>query len=137
MKIRSYSELRRLATLKERFDYLSMRKGIGIETFGFDRWINQEFYQSKEWKTFRRDIIARDNGNEMGLDGYPIKGLIVVHHMNPLTEEDIVNSTDALFNPENVICVSDRTHRAIHYGDFGLLPQPLIERKPNDTIPWR
>lgn len=135
--IRSYSELKRLPTLKERFDYLSMKKGIGIETFGFDRWINQEFYQSYEWKKFRRDIIARDNGNDMGLEGYPIKGIIVIHHMNPLTEDDIVHSTDALFDPENVISVSDKTHNAIHYGDFRLLPQPLIERKPNDTIPWR
>lgn len=114
-----------------------MKKGIGIETFGFDRWINQEFYQSGEWRRFRRDIIARDNGYEMGLEGYPISGIIIVHHMNPLTEKDIVDSTDALFNPENVISVSDKTHKAIHYGDFTLLPQPLIERKPNDTIPWR
>lgn len=114
-----------------------MKKGIGIETFGFDRWLNQEFYSSYEWKKFRRDIIARDNGNDMGLDGYPINGTIIVHHLNPITEDQLVHSEDVIFDPENVICVSKRTHNAIHYGDFSLLPRPLIERRPNDTVPWR
>ena len=135
--IRSYSELVRLRTLEERFNYLSMKKGIGIETFGFDRWINQEFYNSTEWRKFRRDIIARDNGYDMGLEGYPISGVIIVHHMNPLTEKDLTDGCELVLDPENVICVSSKTHNAIHYGDFRLLPQPLIERKPNDTIPWR
>ena len=135
--IRSYSELCKFQTLKERFDYLAMKKGIGVETFGFDRWLNQEFYASYEWKKFRRDIISRDNGNDMGLDGYPINGFIIVHHMNPITEEQLVHGDDCMFDPENVICVSTKTHNAIHYGDFRLLPQPLVERRPNDTVPWR
>lgn len=126
-----------LPTLKERFEYLKLGSKIGVETFGFDRWLNQEFYNSWEWRKFRRDIIVRDNGNEMGLEDYPINGLIVVHHLNPITEKDIVDGNPDVMNPNYVVCVSDLTHKAIHYGDAKLLPSPLIIRKPNDTIPWR
>lgn len=138
MAIKTYSELTRLHTFEERFEYLKLKGEIGKTTFGFDRWINQDFYRrSKDWKLVRNIVIARDLGLDLGCEDYPIRGLVVVHHINPITEEDIVNGTDLLLNPEFLICASDITHKAIHYGDTNLLPKPFVERRPNDTCPWR
>lgn len=135
--IRTYSELTRLETYEERFEYLKLLGTPGRETFGFARRVNQAFYQSKEWKRARVNAIARDMGYDMGVVGYPIGSKVIVHHMNPLIEEDILSGDPAILDPEFLICVSHNTHNAIHYGSFDLLPQPVIERAPRDTTPWR
>lgn len=135
-KIRTYSELQRYATLEERFEYLALRGHVGDSTFASDRWINQEFYQSKEWKAARRDVIARDLGCDLGVEGYEIHSGLYVHHMNPMSLDDIVNGNRDIVDPEFLITVSHRTHNAIHYGDESQLPRPLIERKPGDTKLW-
>lgn len=135
--IRTYSELIQLKTFEERFEYLKLDGIIGRETFGFDRYLNQMFYTSIEWKKFRRDIILRDNGCDLAIPGLDIVGKIFIHHLNPITKEDILNRTEYLMNPEFVICSSKLTHDAIHYGDSDLLPKGPIERKRNDTCPWR
>ena len=107
-------------------------------TFGNERYLNQVLYKSPEWKSFRQDIIIRDNGMDMGLDGFPISGIILIHHINPITAKDILERSSVIFDPDNVISVSQRTHNAIHYGDESLLDVDiLIERLPNDTCPWR
>lgn len=140
MTIRTYSELSRLKTFDERFDYLKLDGIVGVQTFGFDRWLNQEFYRSKEWKDVRRFVILRDNGCDLGVDGYEIQGKILVHHINPIKAEDIINVTAYLLNPEYLISTSDNTHNALHYGDPDLLkvfPVYFAERKPNDTCPWK
>ena len=137
MLTKSYRNLILLPTLKERYEYLKLTGTIGESTFGFDRYLNQRFYQSVEWRRFRSRVIARDEGNDMGLDGYPIQGKVIIHHINPLSVKDFEEHTDLLFDMENVICVSPMTHEAIHYGDSTLLPRDPIERRPNDTIPWR
>lgn len=133
---RSYSELIRLKTFEERFDYLKFSTKIGEKTFGFERYLNQLFYNSPEWKRFRRDIIVRDEGRDLGLEGYEIFGKIEVHHINPITIQMIEDRDPMLMDPENVICTAPRTHKAIHYGDKDLLPKDPVERKPNDTCPW-
>lgn len=133
---RSYSELIRLKTFEERFDYLKFSAKIGEATFGFERYLNQIFYTSKEWRKFRRDIIIRDNGCDMGMEDYEIHGRIEVHHINPITIKMIEDNDPLLMDPNNVICVSPNTHKAIHYGDKDLLPKDPIERKPNDMCPW-
>lgn len=135
--IRTYSELSRLETYEERFDYLKLLGTPGRETFGFARRVNQAFYRSKEWKKARRLVIARDLGLDMGTEGYPAGPGAIVHHMNPLIEEDILSGDSAILDPEFLITVSHNTHNAIHYGSFDLLPQPVIERTPGDTTPWR
>lgn len=135
--IRTYSELIQLKTFEERFEYLKLDGVVGRETFGFDRYLNQMFYTSIEWKKFRRDIILRDNGCDLAIPGLDIVGKIFIHHLNPITKEDILNQTEYLMNPEFVICSSKLTHDAIHYGDSDLLPKGPIERKRNDTCPWR
>ena len=135
--MRCYSELMTLPTFEERYEYLKLDGTVGKETFGFDRYLNQALYQSADWKKIRRKIILRDDGCDLGLLGYPIGHKIYIHHMNPITQTDILDRTDILLNPEYLICVSHRTHNAIHYGDASLLPQPPIERHPNDQIPWR
>ena len=135
--IRTYSELIQLKTFEERFEYLKLNGIVGRETFGFDRYLNQMFYTSIEWKKFRRDIILRDNGCDLAIPGLDIVGKIFIHHLNPITKEDILNRTEYLMNPEFVICSSKLTHDAIHYGDSDLLPKGPIERKRNDTCPWR
>lgn len=138
MSIRTYSELITIPTFIERYEYLRLGDRIGVETFGYDRYLNQLFYSSKEWKNFRRDIIVRDAGNDLGIDGREIGGLITIHHIVPITVDDIVNRRlEILLNPDNVICTSANTHKAIHYGDASLLVPELIERKLNDTCPWR
>ena len=135
--MRTYSELIKLTTLAERFDYLKLGGVIGEDTFGFERYLNQNFYRSAVWKKIRNEVIIRDNGCEMGLEDYPIAGRIIIHHMNPVDSDDIIHQRDILLNPEFLICVGNQTHNAIHYGSIDLLPQDPIERKPNDTCPWK
>lgn len=135
--IRRYSELNRLKKLSERYEYLKLDGQIGKETFGWDRWINQAFYSSPEWKAIRDQVIIRDNGNELGVDGYEIRGRIYVHHMNPVNEEDILAHSLNLIDPEFLICCSFDVHQAIHYGNENLLPAEPVIRRPNDTCPWR
>ena len=136
-QMRTYSELIKLTTLAERFDYLKLGGVIGEDTFGFERYLNQNFYRSAVWKKIRNEVIIRDNGCEMGLEDYPIAGRIIIHHMNPVDSDDIIHQRDILLNPEFLICVGNQTHNAIHYGSIDLLPQDPIERKPNDTCPWK
>lgn len=137
MKIRRYSELKKLPTFEERFEYLKLGGEVGAETFGFDRYLNQVFYQSKEWKRVRDEVIIRDNGCDLGLEGYETIGRILIHHMNPISIEDIQQRSDFLLNPEYLISVTHNTHNAIHYGDSRLLTLDPIERVPHDTSPWR
>lgn len=137
MKTKSYSELIRLPTFLERYRYLKISGRIGEDTFGFDRYLNQTLYRSAEWKRFRREIIVRDEGRDLGCDGYEIVGNILVHHINPITIEDVLNRDPKIFDPENVICVSHNTHNAIHYGGENLLITEPVIRKPNDTCPWK
>ena len=134
---KSYSELVKLQTLRTRFEYLKLSDKVGKETFGFDRYLNQRFYKSAEWKRLRDEIIIRDNGCDMGLEDYPINGRIIIHHMNPLTPNDILFHGDFLLNTDNLICVSHNTHNAIHYGNFDLIDNEPIIRTKNDTCPWR
>lgn len=135
--IRCFSELHRLTTFKERSQYLKLNGQIGQDTFGVDRYINQMFYRSDIWKRIRDEVILRDMGCDLGLDGYEIHGKILVHHMNPISIEDIVTTSDFLLNPEYLICTSQLTHNAIHYGDLeNVDPTPTV-RLPNDTCPWR
>ena len=134
---KSYSELVKLQTLRARFEYLKLSDKVGKETFGFDRYLNQRFYKSAEWNRLRDEIIIRDNGCDMGLEDYPINGRIIIHHMNPLTPNDILFHGDFLLNTDNLICVSHNTHNAIHYGNFDLIDNDPIIRTKNDTCPWR
>lgn len=136
MKTRRYSELRRLRTFEERFEYLSLKGVVGESTFGFDRWLNQQFYRSKEWRDARSFVIARDNGCDLGLPGYDIFHNPLVHHMNPLTVDDIQHGESWIIDPEFLITVSHKTHNAIHYGDERLLPREPIVRRPGDTKLW-
>ena len=135
--IRTYSELCQLSTFEDRFDYLRLNGSVGKDTFGFDRYLNQQFYRSREWKRIRDRVILRDNGCDLGVEGYEIRGRILIHHINPISVEDIHTMSDLLMNPEYLICVSHRTHNAIHYGDESLIITAPIERTQNDTCPWR
>lgn len=135
--IRTYSQLKQLQTFEERYDYLKLGGVVGEDTFGFDRYLNQNFYRSREWKRVRDEVIMRDNGCDLGVDGHEIRGKILIHHMNPITPEDIHRVSDYLLNPEYLICVTHRTHNAIHYGDESLIVTAPIERTQNDTCPWR
>lgn len=135
--IRTYSELTKLPTFEERFQYLRLDGNVGQETFGFDRYLNQNFYQSKEWKSLRDQIIIRDNGCDLGMEGFDIYGKILIHHMNPILLNDIIHQTEFLLNPEYLICTCHNTHNAIHYGDENLLMTAPRERTKNDTCPWR
>lgn len=135
--MKTYKELKTLQTFLERFSYLKIGGRIGQSTFGGDRWINQAFYTSKEWRRTRNGIILRDNGCDLGIDGHDIVRNLVIHHINPVTIEDLEERRDCALDPDNLICVSDITHKAIHYGDESLLPKPFVERKPNDTSPWK
>ena len=138
MKIRTYSELIRLPTFEERFEYLKLGGEVGKDTFGIDRIFNQKFYTSKEWKRVRDFVIIRDNGCDLAHEDHIIYGSkILIHHMNPITLEDIENNTDILLNPEYLITTIHNTHNAIHYGDANLLPKDPIERTKNDTCPWK
>lgn len=132
-----YRDIRPLKTIQERYEYLRLGGQVGASTFGFDRYLNQAFYKSKEWQQARNDIILRDNACDLGIEGYDIFKGLVVHHMNPITIDDILQRKDYIFDPEFLICVSDRTHKAIHYGDAGLLPKEPIQRRSGDTCLWR
>ena len=137
MSIRTYSELILLPTFEERFKYLQLNGRIGDDTFGFDRYINQNFYKSADWKRIRDQIIIRDNGCDLALEGYEIYGRILIHHMNPITVKDVKLSTEYLMNPEYLICVTHNTHNAIHYGDEKQIITGPIVRTKNDTCPWK
>lgn len=135
---KSYSELKRLKTFKERFDYLKLAGTVGEDTFGHDRYINQLLYKSRKWKNETRPrIIARDNGCDLGLDGYQIYGAVAVHHINPVTADDIINDRPNVHDPENLISTSHLTHNAIHYSDDSILIKDPIVRSKNDTCPWK
>lgn len=136
-KIRTYSELISLPTFEQRFNYLKLDGNVGVPTFGFDRYLNQMFYRTPEWRRTRNKIIVRDNGCDLAVDGYEIFGRIYIHHMNPIDAGDIVNRSDYLLNPDFLICVTFDTHNAIHYGDSDLLLTGPVERRPNDTCPWK
>lgn len=135
--IRTYSDLITLPTFKERYEYLRLDGIVGEETFGFDRYINQIFYKSKEWLEVRDHVIIRDNGCDLGIEGHEIHNRILIHHMNPIRKEDILNRSDILLNPEYLITTTKRTHDAIHYGDKNILLDTPIERIKNDTCPWK
>lgn len=136
--IKTYKELSRLTTFKDRFNYLRLDGQVGKDTFGFDRIFNQQFYRSREWKACRDFVIMRDNGCDLGIEGHEIQAnRIIIHHMNPISLDDIENHTDFLLNPEYLITTIHNTHNAIHYGDEGLLVIAPIERIKNDTCPWR
>lgn len=137
MSIKTYSELISLPTFKERFEYLKIGGTVGKETFGYDRYLNQILYRSDEWRKFRRDIIIRDNGKDLACYDYDIFGKVLVHHIDPITVEDVLNRHPKIFDPENVISTSLNTHNAIHYGDENLLILEPIERTMNDTCPWK
>lgn len=135
-KVRSYSELSKLQTFDKRFEYLSLSGTVGERTFGFDRWINQEFYSSIEWRRARREVILRDGGCDLGIPGQEIFKWLQVHHMNPLSVQDLEAGAEWIIDPEFLICTSQRTHNAIHYGDASLLPRPHVPRRPGDTALW-
>jgi len=136
--IRTYSELSKLKTFRERYEYLKLGGTVGEDTFGFDRYLNQIFYTSKEWKRIRNFVITRDNGCDLGIPDHKIiDDLILVHHMNPITKDDIINKSEILLNPEYLITTVKSTHDAIHYGDESLLVEDYIERSKNDTCPWK
>lgn len=137
MSIKTYSELILLPTFEERFKYLKLNGRVGDDTFGFDRYINQKFYRSAEWKRIRDYIIIRDNGCDLAVDGYEIHGRILIHHINPITISDIKFSTEYLMNPDYLICVTHSTHNAIHYGDEKQIITGPIVRTKNDTCPWK
>ena len=135
--IRTYSELITLPTFKERYEYLKLGGRVGEETFGFDRYLNQQFYHSQEWKSIRNEIILRDNACDLGVLGREMDKGIIIHHMNPITKDDLIHQSDFLLNPNYLICVSKKTHSAIHYGDESILYTEIVERSKNDTCPWR
>lgn len=137
MIIKSYSDLKRLSTFEERFEYLKLNGKVGQDTFGFDRVFNQMFYRSKEWKRLRDYVIARDNGCDLGIEGREIYTRPIIHHMNPITLDDIKESSEFLMNPEYLITTVHSTHNAIHYGESSLLPKDPIIRTKNDTCPWK
>lgn len=136
--IKTYSELVKLNTFEERYKYLKLEGKVGEDTFGFDRYLNQIFYKTDEWKSVRDYVISRDNGCDLGMSDREIKfGKILVHHMNPITKEDILNRSDILLNPEYLITTTKNTHDAIHYGSDDILYQDPVERYENDTCPWK
>lgn len=137
MSMKTYLELSQLKTFEERFKYLRLSQKVSEETFGHLRWVNQKFYKSKEWLSFRNQIIVRDMGCDLGVPGRDIYGPIIIHHLNPITYDDLINRSPCVFDKNNVITTMLSTHNAIHYGDVDLLLLDPIERTPNDTIPWK
>lgn len=135
--IRTYSELSTIHSFEDRYRYLRLNGSVGTETFGFDRIFNQQFYRSREWKAIRDHVIVRDNGCDLGVEGYEIHGRIYIHHMNPIMLKDIETTSEFLLDPEYLIVTTHGTHNAIHYGDEDLLILPPVERSKNDTCPWR
>lgn len=137
MNVKTYSELITFTTFVDRYNYLKIDGEVGKETFGFSRYLNQDFYHSKEWLKFRDSIIVRDMGCDLALNGYEIYESIIIHHLNPITGYDIVNRSKCIFDPENAVCTKLSTHNAVHYGDETLLITSPIERVKDDTCPWR
>jgi hypothetical protein len=135
-KIRTYRDLRRLETFEERFRYLALKGEVGVSTFGFDRHMNQSFYRSTEWRRIRNHVIARDEGCDLGVPGYEIGSGLLIHHMNPMTVEDLVHGEEDILNPDFLITTTHRTHNAIHYGDESLLPKKYVPRQRGDTKLW-
>ena len=137
MSIRTYSELITIPTFEERFEYLQLKGSVGKDTFGYNRYLNQVLYRSHEWKRLRNQIIIRDGGCDLACDGYDINSKVLIHHLNPITVEDVLARSRKVFDPNNLVCVSHNTHNAIHYGDVDLLVTGPIIRTKNDTCPWR
>ena len=137
MSIKTYSELITISTFEERFEYLQLKGSVGKDTFGYDRYLNQVLYRSPEWKRLRNQIIIRDGGCDLACDGYDIYDKVLIHHLNPITVEDVLTRSRKVFDPDNLVCVSHSTHNAIHYGDMDLLATGPIIRTKNDTCPWR
>lgn len=135
--MKTYTELCRFETFEERFEYLSLKSTVGAATFGFERYLNQQFYTSRQWRDARHEVIARDMGCDLAIPGRGIHDKIIIHHMNPMTIADIEESNPDILDPELLITVSHATHNAVHYGDKSRLPQPWVERKPGDTLFWR
>lgn len=135
-KIRTYTELQGLFTFQDRFKYLSLQGRVGRDTFGFDRYLNQRFYRSREWQNIRHHVITRDLGCDLGVEGYDIYDKILIHHMNPVTKEDILDRNKDILDPEFLITTTHNTHNAIHYGDVSKLTPRFVERKPGDTKLW-
>ena len=135
--IKCYSDLIQLDSFIDRYHYLRIHGTVGEATFGYDRWVNQELYRSSKWRRTRSRIIIRDDACDLGVEGYELPNYITIHHINPITLEDIEEERDIVFDPENLICCSSRTHKAIHFGDENLLPKQYVARKPNDTCLWR
>lgn len=136
MRIKTYSELSRLETIEDRYKYLRLSAGVGEPTFALERYVNQQFYRSTQWQQIRNHIIVRDNGCDLGVDGYEVHGRLTIHHMNPMTVDDIRDGNEAILDPEYLIAVAHRTHNAIHYGDERQLPRPPVERRAGDTKLW-
>lgn len=134
---KSYSELITIPTFEERFEYLQLKGSVGKDTFGYDRYLNQVLYRSPEWKKLRNQIIIRDCGCDLACEGYEIYGRILIHHLNPITVDDVLDRSRKVFDPDNLVCVTHNTHNAIHYGDASLLVTGPIVRTKNDTCPWR
>lgn len=135
--IKSYFEMLSFSTYEERLKYLQLNSNVGEDTFGFDRYLNQQLYKSKEWRDFRQKIILRDNGCDLGIQGHEIPCKVLIHHINPLTKDDILKRDPSIFDPNNVISVTLETHNAIHYGMYIPRSSIVLERSPNDTCPWR
>lgn len=133
---RTYAELSRLHTFESRFDYLRLHGEVGRSTFGFDRYINQQFYRSREWKRSRDYVITRDDGCDLGISGYEIHGELLVHHINPIVADDIIHAEEWIFDPEYLITTTHATHNAIHYSDESLLPKIVVARQTGDTKLW-
>lgn len=137
MNIKTYSELIAISSFEERFGYLRLKGSVGKDTFGYDRYLNQILYNSPEWKKLRNQIIIRDNGCDLACEGYEIYGRILIHHLNPITVDDVLDRNRKVFDPNNLVCVTHNTHNAIHYGDASMLLTGPIVRTKNDTCPWR
>lgn len=136
MMTRTYHELVKLKTFQRRYEYLKLKNIVGQDTFGFDRYLNQALYRSSQWRSLRDTIIIRDAGCDLGFPGHEITDKVVVHHMNPISKEQLELGSAIVFDPRGLICTSNRTHLAIHYGDASMLPQPIVERRPGDTTLW-
>lgn len=137
MSIRTYSQLITINSFEGRFQYLQLKSGVGDSTFGFDRYLNQRFYTSREWRRAREQVIARDYGLDLGVEGFEIYDKVIVHHMNPMSVDEVQSGSDDILDPEFLITTTHLTHNAIHFGDERLLPRAPIERRPGDTTPWR
>ena len=134
--IRSYTELKAIDDFEERYRYLRVHSSVGIATFGYERWLNQAFYTSRQWRLVRHEVIARDLGCDLGVEGHEVYSHVIIHHMNPMRVQDLTRANPMILDPEGLITVSLRTHNAIHYGDESLLEKPLIQRRPGDTRLW-